>query len=272
MEMNEWVTGDVVLSIGGEPLKMQMTVPAGPVKPHRMLPVFQKMTNSFVEMSAMAAGARGETVSCRAGCGACCRQPVPIAEIEIYHLAEIVAAMPEPRQSEIRQRFRDAVGHFRAMGWFDRMKAIGDLTLTESEAKITAEMQKAIAEYFLESVACPFLEDESCSIHEDRPIACREYLVTSPAANCATGSGEGVKMVDLVLKPSHTLRYVGATGTFTGFIPLVLALEFAEKFPERFEEKTGERWAADFFGKLTHQRIPKEGIERGPEEHSEKPF
>ena len=62
------------MSVGGEPLKMQMTVPATPVKPHRMLPVFQKMTNSFVEMSAVSAGARGETVSCRAGCDACFAQ------------------------------------------------------------------------------------------------------------------------------------------------------------------------------------------------------
>ena len=101
MESNEWVTGEVVLSIGGEPLKMQMTVPANPIKPHRMLPVFQKMTNSFVEMGALAAGARGETVSCRAGCGACCRQPVPLSEIEIYHLADVVEAMPEPRRSDV---------------------------------------------------------------------------------------------------------------------------------------------------------------------------
>jgi Fe-S-cluster containining protein len=32
---------------------------------------------------------------------------------------------------------------------------------------------------------CPFLEDESCSIHPDRPLVCREYLVTSPAELCA---------------------------------------------------------------------------------------
>jgi hypothetical protein len=33
--------------------------------------------------------------------------------------------------------------------------------------------------YFLQGVACPFLEAESCGIHPDRPLACREYLVTS---------------------------------------------------------------------------------------------
>ena len=265
MESNEWVTGEVVLSIGGEPLKMQMTVPANPIKPHRMLPVFQKMTNSFVEMGALAAGARGETISCRAGCGACCRQPVPLSEIEIYHLADVVEAMPEPRRSDVKQRFQAAVDHFESRGWFDRMKAIGDLTLTETPEKVVAEMQKVVAKYFVDGVACPFLENESCSIHEDRPIACREYLVTSPAANCSKPTDETVRKVELIFKPSDTLRYVGATGTFTGFIPLIRALEFADKYPEKFEEKTGERWAADFFGKLVHQKIPKQGIEPAAE-------
>ena len=110
MDQSDWVTGELVLSINGEPLKIQMTVPAKPVKPHRMLPVFQKMTNTFVEMSAVGAGGRGETVSCRQGCAACCRQPVPISEVEIYYLAEVVEAMPEPRRSEIKNKFKDKDG------------------------------------------------------------------------------------------------------------------------------------------------------------------
>ena len=44
-------------------------------------------------------------------------------------------------------------------------------------------------------VPCPFLEDESCSIHPERPLVCREYLVTSPAALCAGPTQEGVTPV-----------------------------------------------------------------------------
>jgi len=262
MEPNDWVTGEVVLSINGEPLKMQMTVPALPVKPHRMLPVFQKMTNEFVEMSALAAGALGETVSCRMGCAACCRHPVPISELEIYYLAELIEETPEPRRAEIKQRFREANEHFRTIGWFDRIKEVGDLALTASEVEVVDEINKAAMEYFREGIPCPFLDVDAgaCTIHENRPLACREYLVTSPAANCSNPSAETIKKVDLVMQPSHTLRFVGSTGTFTGFIPLIRALELAESFPERFEERTGERWAADFFGKLTHQQIPRSGI------------
>jgi Fe-S-cluster containining protein len=262
MEPDNWVTGEVVLSINGEPLKMQMTVPATPIKPHRMLPIFQKMKNSFVEMSAVADGALGETVSCRMGCAACCYHPVPISEIEIYYLAELIEEMPEPRRTEIKQRFREADEHFRTIGWFDRIKEVGDLTLTASEVEVVDEINKAAMEYFREGIPCPLLDVDAgaCTIHEDRPLACREYLVTSPAANCSNPSADTIKKVELMMQPSHTLQFVGSTGTFTGFIPLIRALELAESFPERFEERTGERWAADFFGKLTHQHIPRSGI------------
>lgn len=262
MEAGEWVTGEVVLSINGAPLKMQMTVPGAPVKPHRMLPVFQKMTNSFVEMSALTAGTKGETVSCRMGCAACCRQPVPISETEVYYIAELVEAMPEPRRGEVKERFTEAVGHFRSVGWFELISQVGNLSLTETQQVVTDAINNAGMEYFREGVPCPFLDVAAgaCTIHEDRPLACREYLVTSPAANCAEPSADSIRKVDLVVKPSHTMRYVGTTGQLTGFLPLIRALELAEQFPEKFEERTGERWAADFFSKLTHQNIPNDGI------------
>ena len=77
----EWITGNIVLNIHGQPMEMQMTVPAKPVKPHRMLPVFQQMANAFVGISSDAVEMDGNAISCKAGCGACCRQPVPLAEI-----------------------------------------------------------------------------------------------------------------------------------------------------------------------------------------------
>ena len=225
-------------------------------------------------MGALAAGARGETISCRAGCGACCRQPVPLSEIEIYHLADVVESMPEPRRSDVKQRFQAAVDHFESRGWFDRMKAIGDLTLTETPEKVVAEMQKVVAEYFVDGVACPFLENESCSIHEHRPIACREYMVTSPAENCAQPSATNIAKVPLLMNPSRSLRYVGRTGKLAhwGLVPLVRALEFAEEYPESFVEKKGERWAADFFQNLTGTEIPKKGIKPPkPSPHKPRP-
>ena len=107
----------------------------------------------------------------------------------------------------------------------------------------------------------PVLENESCSIHQARPLACREYLVTSPSEYCSNPSAATVNKIDLLIKPSRTLRQLARTQKFAelGFLPLIRALELAEKFPENFVEKTGERWMADFFQNLTRSEIPQQG-------------
>lgn len=244
-----WVKLDAVMKIAGYPVETEMTVPAGPVKPHRMLPVFHQMTNAFVAMGAREAESRGETVSCKAGCGACCRQPVPLAEVEVYQIAELVAAMPEPRQSEIRRRFADGANHFQRYKWFEAMKKCADRAPGKSAEAVMNEIEHLVNVYFQESVACPFLEDESCTIHEVRPVACREYLVTSPAENCSRPTTATVKKVAIAAKVSMMLQPFGGAGRLNhlGFLPLIGALAIAEEYPEKFPEKTGPEWIRDFF-------------------------
>jgi len=258
MENQEWITGKIAIAIGGVPIEMEMTVPAKPVKPHRMLPVFQKMTNSFVDMSVQAMNEIGENISCKAGCGACCSQAVPIAEVEVYQIAELVENMPEPRRSVIRKRFADAVEHFESMGWFERVRKAANQKMPDDPRYVPTELLEAAMVYFNEGISCPFLENNSCSIHENRPLSCREYLVTSPAEFCSKPTAETVKKVPMLVRPSKSLPQVGITGNFSGIgvLPLIRALDLAEKVPEQFPEKTGDKWMADFFEHLVKSEIP----------------
>lgn len=253
MENNsEWITGKIKISIGGAPLEMQMTVPAKPVKLRRMLPIFQQMSNSFTEIGVADVENAGKRVSCKKGCGACCRQPVPLAEVEAFAIAELVENLPEPRRGDIKKRFDEACRHFFGIKWFEKLDRCA---IAGKE-----ERQKVVEEYFHENIACPFLEDESCSIHEARPLACREYLVTSPAANCAEFTAEAIDLVPLPAKPSETLRKIGNSkklNEVVNFLPLILALFWAEKYADEFPEKTGEGWMADFFQTLTNSPLPK---------------
>ncbi len=260
MTEDEWVTGKVGLRIGGYPLDLEMTVPAKPVKPHRMLPIFHQMANAFADIGVQAVAEEGKSVTCKAGCGACCRQPVPISEIEIYQIAGMVNEMPETRQSIIKKRFEDAVGHFRSSGWFDDFKKEYDGGRRKTSHKQMRKALNVVHKYFLEGIACPFLEEESCSIHSSRPISCREYLVTSPAENCARLSAEGIDMVPLPIKPSKCVGQLpnNVVTRKEGMPLLIMALELAEKYPENFPEKTGEQWMADFFGHLTKSEAKEE--------------
>lgn len=255
MNNEEWVTGTMKMLVHGEPVEMQMTVPAKPVKPMRMLPIFQMMTNSFLNIGVDAIKQRGEKISCQAGCGACCRQPVPLAEIEAYQIAGLVENLPEPRRTEIKRRFAEGVKHFHEIEWFERMDNYADLSIEER--------QKLVLSYFYEGVPCPFLENESCSIHHDRPLSCREYMVTSPAENCAKPTGETIDMVKPLFKFSETLRQIGRSENlkYLNFVPMIRALEWAETYVEKTPEKPGTEWVKDFFEKLTNSEIPSEHAE-----------
>lgn len=248
---NDWITGNVKLLVNGKPLEMQMTVPAKPVKLSRMLPVLHALTNSFVDAGVQATEKAGEKISCRKGCGACCRQPVPLAEVEAFQIAELVESLPEPRRAEVKKRFAEGAAHFRKIKWFERIE--------NCPPDSPETVQQLGLEYFKEGVACPFLAEESCSIHTQRPIACREYLVTSPAENCAEPKPKGVKGIELMFKPSVVLREMSGAESMkkTPFVMLINALEWAEKNDPPQVHKTGEQWMADFFRRLTKSEIPK---------------
>ena len=229
---------------------MEMTVPAKPVKLTRMLPIFQAITSSFVDLSVNVAESQGERVSCQAGCGACCRQPVPLAAIEAFQLAELVESMPEPRRTVIKQRFADGVKRFQENKWFERMERFLELS--------PKERQTLALEYFYEGVPCPFLEDESCSIHPNRPLSCREYMVTSPAQNCAQPTPGAIQQVLPLFKPSSSIMEICRTRKSAGsyYLPMIRALEWAETFSDVPDEITGEAWMAEFFRNLTKAEIP----------------
>lgn len=260
MENEEWITGNVVLLINGQPVEMELTVPATPVKPQRMLPIFQKMSSDIASLSTMSVEAQGGKISCKAGCGACCRQAVPISEVEAYQLAELVEAMPEPRRSVIKKRFEDALEHITATRWFDDMVELREMARTESPAFSQANYTETVTKYMEQDVACPFLEDESCSIHADRPLVCREYLVTSPAENCKYPTAETIRKVPIILKPSKAMLKVGNIRIPEGVsLVLIEALRFVERHPDEFDMKPGDRWAAEFFGQLTETDIVSSG-------------
>ncbi len=180
-------TATVEMTVGDRKLRMQMSVSSAPARPADFLPLFRSVADSLVGIAVQSVEAAGGKISCRNNCGACCRQPVPITEIEARRIRDFVNEMPEPRRSEIQARFVAARRRFEEAGLLPRLLG---------EEKITAEGRIAfILDYFRQGVACPFLENESCSIYAERPIACREFLVITPPENCAKLSSEGIKSV-----------------------------------------------------------------------------
>jgi Fe-S-cluster containining protein len=123
----------------------------------------------------------------------------------------------------------------------------------------TDEEYKAIGrEYFQLSIACPFLEEESCSIHPDRPVSCREYLVTSPAEECAQPFSSQVRTIPIPFKMWWSLaRFdpLPADSQYVPWVPLIQALEWAEAHPEDGPARPGPELLGELFGNLTGKKV-----------------
>src|SRR5262249_17523424 len=93
------------------------------------------------------------------------------------------------------------------------------------------EMEPINRAYFALQIPCPFLKNEICSIYEDRPAACRELLVTSPAELCRDFVHNPVRPLPVPLRISTVLGLLWASLTSgpIRFIPLPLAWDWAHR-------------------------------------------
>ena len=241
---DETVSGSVRLNINGAPLDLDFTIPAEPVKLRRMLPVFQNFSNTFIDIGVENIEAEGKQISCCAGCGACCRQLVPVSEAEAFDLQKQIENLSEPRRTKIRRRFREGMEKLNKLDFFTKLETAA--ATSEKEFEILTE------DYFRLQIACPFLENESCSIHETRPIACREYLVTSPPEFCSDAEGRRVENVEFFLKVKNAVISMSRENDMKklSFVPLINSLEWAEQNADNSPVKDGKEWLEIFFQKL----------------------
>ncbi len=190
------------LRLGKNIYKCELEMPSGPVRVAELLPVLNKLAGFVIEGAVEETLEAGGAITCKAGCGACCRQPVPVSVHEAEVLEQVIAGMDAERRAVIEARFEGAIRRLDEGGLLEAMRDVH--ALDENGRRDLA------LKYFALGIACPFLEEESCSIYEHRPMRCREYLVTSPAENCSTPTPQSVKMVQLKAAPSLALYRLGA--------------------------------------------------------------
>lgn len=234
------------LPVGGGFLNASVNLPTGRTTLTQLLPVIQTIENAIVNRIGEEAELAGTPISCRAGCGACCRQLVPVSFFEAEALSDWIATLSEEKRAELEGRFHRALCALRDAGVIEKLL---DEQWTLEEVAIRLAM-----DYFHAGVACPFLEDESCSIHPFRPLACREYMVTSPPALCTDPSENDVAGVRMPVKLSRVLYAFGQqlAQDRRGWIPLVFLMAWRKsgQRPGDHVSGTGEEVLAMFLRQL----------------------
>lgn len=216
------------------PLRAALAVPPHPMRLAELAFGFLELTSKVVDVEARASQREGRAISCTKGCGACCRQLVPLSPAEAWLIADVVAAMPSARQAEVRAAFARSV---------ERVLDSPLRSAFEGADVQVSELLPLSLSYFELGIPCPFLVDEACSIHAQRPSLCREYLVTSPATSCATLGRAPIDRVPVRVRLSEALVAVSARmlGKPREVVPLPLALIWAEQFREEGQRRFDPR-------------------------------
>lgn len=239
-------TAHIELSVSGKRLALDVAAPAAITTPEELLPLFQSLADAFVGLATETAESSGECISCRKGCAACCRQLVPISEAGARRLQALVAELPEEKRARVLARVKANRERLADAGLLDRLE--------KPEGITDEELIPIGLHYNALWLDCPFLENESCSIHPARPIACREFLVTSPAENCSHPTKETVRSVKMPLKASTALARLNEKHTLK-WIPLTLAVDWPEERFSKFQPQPGTQIVSEFFRQLTGKSV-----------------
>lgn len=221
-----------------ERVDIDITIPEGrvqaavqlqnrPARLAELVPFASAVVEPLIKLRIAGQKDAGREISCKAGCGACCRQLVPLSPAEALYIAEFVAGLREDIAAVIRARFATLRKRLEAAGLIPELMRFQEMSLPER-----SELSQR---YFNVYAACPFLENESCGIYPDRPVICREYLVTSPVEHC--GRDGDHKQIRMVPTPVAGLRALSMAGEALGAgdqpsVPFALALEWAAAHKE----------------------------------------
>lgn len=228
-------SGEVTTAVG---------VPTSFVPITAILPLMRSLGEEVQALEQRRLVEAGRTVSCQKGCAACCRMLVPISVPEAFALAQAIDRLEQSERSRRLAKLDLAQQQLARAGLLTKLSS-----LAESPDPVNDEAVEPLNRaYYALRMPCPFLDDEVCSIYADRPAACRELAVTSPATECQDMTRHTVQPIPVAVRISTALSLLWAdlTATTPRLIPLPLAVDWAK----RHQAEQTQRWAGtDLFEK-----------------------
>ena len=152
----------------------------------------QKLSNFIVADSIERLEKKGGSVSCKAGCGYCCRYLVPAVAPEAFVINDLIATIPAKEREVILQNTLAALEKIHAKQF--------------TSAQPDDKSLQNLADWYKElEINCPFLKDNSCSIYDDRPLVCRELSTISDASTCRKDTEQTPEPLELPVSIAEVL-------------------------------------------------------------------
>ena len=225
---------DLALDTPDGMLRARLAIPPGTLRLSELALSAMALSERIVGLAVRREAQADNAVSCRKGCGVCCRQLVPVSPPEAWIIADVLGAWPAPRRAAVLERFEAITRVLHEGGYRERLL----------QAKLTDEEVRDLGrDYFNLGQSCPFLDDQgACSIYPCRPSICREYLVTSPPECCADPFGQPVRRITVSVRLSQALAQL--TAELLGGEPRVMPLVLVPAWAAEHAAEARRQWPA----------------------------
>ena len=178
----------------------QVQIPDMPMTLGDIVPPVHQLADGVVRLAHEREQREGREIKCGPGCGACCCQLVPMSIPEIVFIADLLARIPAEQANAVRSAFSELKQRLADSGMLARFDKLN----------VSREDTAVAKDYFFLRNPCPFLINQSCSIHGVRPIACREYNVTSDPQLCVDPFANTISRVKMHRKMTTALAKLAA--------------------------------------------------------------
>jgi Fe-S-cluster containining protein len=190
---SRWKTFTGQVSVWGHSVEFSLSAEDRPARLDEIVPAARQLATYLARDTVARAKKNGACIPCREACSACCRYLVPLSVPEAHRLMRDVQSLPAVRREGVLASFASAADHV-LRGDPPDLPARGDAS---SAAGLW---------YARLDLPCPLLAEQCCTMYPQRPIACREHMVTSPPELCG---GHRVERGSLLPPPVSVTEALG---------------------------------------------------------------
>lgn len=171
---------ELALPLGGRTIEAQVLAAEAPARLSDVVPLARSLATLISRTVLNEAVSAGNDASCRKGCSHCCKHLVPVSGAEAFRLFAEVQSLPDVRRHKVMGRF---TANARRIIQAGPPEVPEGTTCDEDGATISPA--GACGHWYADlQLTCPLADGDLCSMYEQRPIACREHMVTSNSLLC----------------------------------------------------------------------------------------
>jgi Fe-S-cluster containining protein len=166
------------LDVAGKTVPFRINVVSKQATLADIVPLARTIADKLILTFLDTLGRTGQSIPCQKGCSACCsRYLVPLSVPEMFRLREELLAMPADNSRQILQSCLDTAEKI--------LDSRFQTSYLKSFSKSGQSQISQISKWYAGlKLACPLLSDGLCMSYEQRPLACREHMVTGSNFFC----------------------------------------------------------------------------------------